>query len=95
MTLEDIADFCEIKNCQVSLGDPELGFIRIDGGGVISRANNYRRFLAFNELASLPSAAKVLESATLFLVDDSLRIQKLSRQEFQDQLTALKRLLSL
>ena len=34
MTVEEIADFCEFKDCRVSAGAPQTGFIHIDGTGL-------------------------------------------------------------
>ncbi|MEE8583711.1 MAG: hypothetical protein V3T83_02550 [Acidobacteriota bacterium] len=82
MTVEEIADYCEFKNCQIRLGDPATGFIRIDGNGV-QEASNYGRFLSLNELAAAPSPRKVVESATVFKVRHVGGERSLARQEFE------------
>ena len=85
MTLEDIANYCEFKDCQISLGSPETGFVRLDGNG-LQKANNYRRFLSLNELAAAPSPKKVLEAAQVFKVRRGEEESSLSREEFEAEL---------
>lgn len=92
MTTEEIANYCEIKNCSVTFGSSEGGFVRIDGTGVTGRFSNYRRFLAHNELASLPEAEKVLGSATVFRVESATGTRELSPGEFEAELTRLLQL---
>ncbi|HLV00604.1 MAG TPA: hypothetical protein VKZ59_05020 [Acidobacteriota bacterium] len=88
MTIDDIANFCEFKDCSVVFGNPEIGFIKVDGVGVATRFNNYRRFLAHNELAALASPRKVLQEATVFRIQseggEELRV--LNREEFEQEL---------
>lgn len=90
VTLDEITNFCEFKECTVSLGDPEAGFIRVDGNGVQTRFNNYRRFLAHHELAALPSPKQVLEKATVFRIEENGQTRTLSREEFQAELQAFQ-----
>lgn len=82
MTVDEIANYCEFKDCQVTLGDPAAGFIRIDGNGV-RKASNYNRFLSHNELAAAPSPRKVLDSATVFKIRRGDADQQLTRPEFE------------
>jgi hypothetical protein len=93
VTLDDIANFCEVKDCRVRLGDPEVGYITIDGTGVVTRENNYRRFLAFRELASLPAPQRVLTAATSFVIQGPEGQRTLSREEFEAELRRLEELL--
>ncbi len=89
MTISDIADYCAVKDCTVTLGDPATGFIEIDSGGYKSRPN-YARFLSLNELSALPSPPKVLKDATSFRVNLSRGTRMLSRAEFEEELRALR-----
>ncbi len=82
MTIDEIANYCEFKDCQITLGDPAAGFVRIDGNG-LQKASNYRRFLSLNELAAAPSPRKVLESATVFKVRSGGGERSLARKEFE------------
>lgn len=84
MKIRDLADFCEFKDCDVALGDPEVGFIRVDGTGV-KHQYNYNRYLAHNEL-SLPSPQRVLDKASIFKVQVGDEARVLSREEFQKEL---------
>ncbi len=93
MTVDDIANYCGVKHSRVRLGDPEIGFITIDGTGVVTRENNYRRFLAHRELASLPSPKQVLAQATSFSIQGSEGQRTLTRQEFEAELHRLDQLL--
>ena len=93
MTIDDIANYCQVKGCRVHLGSPESGFITIDGEGVLSRLNNYRRFLALNELASLPNSGKVLETATRYTIESDAGSRLLERAEFEDELERLSALI--
>lgn len=87
MTIQDIADFCEFKDCEVSLGDPEVGFIPVDGTGV-RRQYNYNRYLAHNELSGLPSPRRVLDKASVFKVRTGDQVQVFDREQFQRELQA-------
>ncbi len=89
MTISDIADYCALKDCTVTLGDPAIGFIQVDSGGNRSRAN-YARFLSLNELSALPSPLKVLNGATSFRVNLARGTMALSRQEFEEELRTLR-----
>ena len=68
MTLEEISDYCRLRDCQVRLGSSDTGFILVSSGG-LEQANNYGRFLALSELRGLPSPADVIRQAELFRVD--------------------------
>ena len=85
MTISDIADYCALKDCTVTLGDPAVGFIQVDSGGYTSRPN-YARFLSFNELSGLGSPLKVLQAATSFQVNLSRGPLTLSREQFEAEL---------
>ncbi len=89
MTISDIADYCALKDCSVTLGDPTVGFIEVDSGGYRSR-NNYSRFLMLNELSALPSPRKVLLVATTFRVNLSREPRTFSRQEFEQELRTVR-----
>lgn len=89
MTISDIADYCALKDCTVTLGDPAAGFIEIDSGGYRFRPN-YARFLSFNELSALASPPKVLEKATSFRVNLGRGTMTLSRAEFEEDLRTLR-----
>jgi hypothetical protein len=89
LTISDIADYCAVKDCTVTLGDPAVGFIDVDSGGHRSRPN-YARFLSLNELSALPSPSKVLKDAASFRVTLSHGTRTLSRTEFEEELKALR-----
>ena len=90
MTIEDVADYCEFKECAVLLGDPNVGFISVDGGGYQKR-NNFARFLSLNELSALPSPKKVLEKATSFRVQLPKGETAMTREEFEGELSAFRK----
>jgi len=89
LTISDIADYCALKDCTVTLGDPAVGFIEVDSGGYRSRPN-YARFLSFHELSALPSPLKVLKEATSFRVNLSRGPSMLSRPQFEEELRTLR-----
>lgn len=95
MTLDDVANYCEFKDTAVFLGDPKVGFIRVNGAGVQRNVSNYGRFLAFNELAAMPSPQKVLEAATLFRIERGSESRTLTRQEFEEELEAFRQKLGI
>jgi len=89
LTISDIADYCALRDCTVTLGDPAVGFIEVDSGGYRSRPN-YARFLMLNELSALPSPPKVLKNATSFKVNLGRGPMTLSRAEFEEELRTLR-----
>ena len=89
MTISDIADYCAVKDCAVTLGDPAVGFITVDSGGCSSRPN-FARFLSLNELSALPSPLKVLKDATSFRINLTRETRSLTRAEFEEELQALR-----
>lgn len=93
MTIEDVADYCELMDCAVSLGNPDIGFVAVDGRGVRGKFNNYRRFLQLNELASLPDPVKVLEGASVFRIEDDDGTRTLDRVEFERELRRFRQLI--
>lgn len=92
MTVDDIANYCEVKDCQVTFGDAETGFVRVDGTGVTGPYNNYRRFLAHHELSALPNPDKVLAATTTFVVEANCNRQSLSREDFEVDLKRFQEL---
>lgn len=92
MTLEDVAGFCALKDCSVELGDPESGFIRVDGSGQILNRYTYGRFMLFNETSGLASPAQVLEGASIFRVRRGDTLELLTREDFEEQLERIRRL---
>ena len=90
MTLEEISDYCRLRDCQVWLGSSDTGFILVSSGGV-ERSNNYGRFLALSELRGLASPAQVIRQAELFRVDGPEGIRDLNREAFQQELEGLLR----
>jgi len=89
LTISDIADYCALKDCAVTLGDPAVGFIDVDSGGYRSRPN-FARFLSLNELSALPSPLKVVKDATSFRVNLGRGNRTLSRAEFEEELKTLR-----
>jgi hypothetical protein len=85
LTLEDIASFCEFRDCEVSLGDPQTGFIHINGNGV-KYNYNYDRFISLRELSGLPKPLDVLGQASLFRVRRGGQVRDLSRADFEAEL---------
>lgn len=94
MTIDEISNFCEFKDVVVSLGSPETGFIAIDGSGLVTKQNNYRRFLMLHELASLPAPRKVLSTATLFQIHQGSELRELDRSEFEAELQRFQALVA-
>ncbi len=92
MTLEDLTDYCEIKDCKVRFGNPEVGYVTVDGSGVVAPYNNYRRFLAFHELDHLADARRALQAAQQFRVfcDDGEHV--LDRPAFEQEVRLMQRL---
>jgi hypothetical protein len=86
VTIEEIASYCEVKDCRVSLGSSEAGFITVDGTGVTGRFNNYRRFLRFHELQALPEPQRLLAAATHFAIDEDGEIREMDRAQFEQEL---------
>ncbi len=83
MTVDDIANFCQYKDCKVSAGDPETGFIQIDGTGLESRAYTWGRFSMLHEVNALPNPAKALAGATIFRISKEDSTTALNREEFE------------
>jgi len=90
MTLEEISDYCRLRDCQVRLGSSDTGFILVSSGGLES-SNNYGRFLALSELRGLPSPARVIRQAELFRVDGPEGSRDLNREDFERELGDLLR----
>lgn len=91
MTVDRIADYCEFTNATVSAGSPETGFVEIDGTGLTSSFNAYRRFLAHRELAGLAEADEVIAGATVFRIQRE-ESRQLSREEFEAELARFEAL---
>ncbi|MBI4446832.1 MAG: hypothetical protein HY645_13110 [Acidobacteria bacterium] len=86
LTIERIADFCEFKDCAIVAGDPDAGYIQIDGNG-IRLPNNYHRFLSFNELSGRPvHPQQVLDKATCFRLQSGTDTRELNRETFEAEL---------
>ena len=92
MNIDEIADFCEFTDCEVSFGGSEAGFVTVNGRGIKLKFNNYRRFLAQHELAALPTPEQTLKAATVFRVHRQEGTQELTRAEFEEQLRKFQRL---
>ena len=95
VSIDDIASYCEVKDCTVSFGDSESGYVTIDGGGVTGKFNNYRRFLMLNELSSLPDPHKVLEESKTFRVTSSEGLNTLSREDFEQELSRFQKMVGI
>lgn len=85
LTLQVISDFCSLQNCQILLGDPEKGFIRVDSGGV-QQLNNYHRFLSFGELGEIQLPRRALQEAILFRIEQGSVVRELNREEFEKEI---------
>ncbi len=90
MTLEEISDYCRLRDCQVWLGSSDTGFILVSSGG-LERSNNYGRFLALSEMRGLPSTTEVIRRAELFRVDGPEETRELNREAFLQELEDLLR----
>ena len=90
MTLDEISDYCRLRDCHVRLGSSDTGFIVVSSGGLES-SNNYGRFLALSELRGLPSPAQVIRRAELFRVDGPEGCRDLNREAFRQELEELLR----
>lgn len=66
----------------MTVGGPGVGFVRIDGGGVVN-TTNYKRFLSLNEMASCPSPERVVDEATVFRIHRDGQEETLNREEFE------------
>ena len=93
MSIDDIANYCEVKDCQVSFGDAGSGFVRVDGTGIVRSCNNYRRFRGHFELAALPDPQEALNRATLFRIEEQDAGRNLTRSEFEQEIRRLQELL--
>ena len=91
MTIDEIASFCEFRDCKVSAGHPEHGFIHLDGTGLEDRSYTYGRFHMLSEVASLPSPRQVLEHADTFKVTRGAQTRTLTREEFESELRDFQR----
>ena len=85
MVIEDIVNFCEVKDCEINLGDPQVGFIQIDGSG-FKRLNNYHRYLSFNELSAFPFPDRVVKQASIFTIQRGQETETLDRAQFEREL---------
>jgi hypothetical protein len=85
LNLEDIASFCEFRDCEISLGGPQIGFIHLNGNGV-KYNYNYDRFLSLSELSALAKPADVLKQAAIFKIRRGGQVRELSRAEFEMEL---------
>ncbi len=83
MTIDDIANFCQYKDCKVSAGAPETGFVHIDGTGVQSRAYTWNRFSMLHEVNAIPNPTKALANASVFRVTKEDSTTALNREEFE------------
>lgn len=86
MTIDEVANYCEFKDCTVSAGDPEAGFVHIDGTGVENRSYTWGRFNMLHEVSSLPSPRKVIEKASVFKIRRGASVRTLTREEFERDL---------
>lgn len=84
MTVSELANFCQFKGCEISLGSPESGFIHVTGEGRY-RSPNYGRFLALNELASAAPIEQVVQGASTFKIHRGQEVTALSREEFEKE----------
>lgn len=91
MTIGEIASYCEFLDCRVSLGDPQVGFIQIDGTGVLNHSYTFGRFNMLHELAGLPDSRDVIQKATLFKVSLGDSERSLSREEFSAELSTFQK----
>lgn len=85
MVIEEITSFCEFKDCEINLGDPQVGFIQIDGSG-IKRLNNYHRYFSLNELSAFPSPDRVVKQASIFTIQRGQETETLDRAQFEREL---------
>ena len=85
LMIKDIISFCAVKNCEINLGDPQIGFIKINGSG-LERSNNYQRYFSLNELSSFPSPEKVIKEASIFIIHLGQKSKTLDRIQFEQEL---------
>ena len=90
MTLDEISDYCRLRDCRVRLGRSDTGFILVSSGG-LEQSNNYGRFLALSELRGLPSPVEVIRRAEVFRVDGPEGRRELNREAFREELEELLR----
>ena len=84
MTISEIANYCQFKNCRVTLGNEKVGYILVDGEGR-KESSNYRRFLEFNELSASPRPEAVLAGATVFKVQRHDGEKTFTRDQFEEE----------
>ena len=94
MTIDEVASFCEFKDCQVKAGDPEQGYIAINGRGLDRDSYTWGRFSMFGEVKSPPLPEQVLKSATTFRIQRGDTRRDLTRQEFEAELKKFQRLVA-
>ena len=90
MMLEEICDYCRLRDCRVRLGSSDVGFIVVSAGG-LERSSNYGRFLAMSELRGLPSTGEVIRRAEVFRVDGPEGRRELNRGAFREEMEELLR----
>lgn len=93
MTIDEIANYCEFRDCEVSLGSPQAGFIRVDGYGLVRKTNNYRRFHMLHELRSMASPKDVIAAAQTFKIKDAQGERSLDREAFEAEMNKVLALL--
>jgi len=94
MELEEIASFCEFRDCEISIGDPDTGFVQIDGNGLKRNTYTYGRFNMLTEVAHLASPKRVLSQASVFRVKRGATENTLTREEFLSELEHFQKLVS-
>ena len=85
LMIKDIISFCAVRDCEINLGDPKIGFIKINGNG-LERSNNYHRYFSLNELSSFPSPEKVIKEASTFTIHLGQKSKTLDRIQFEQEL---------
>jgi len=94
VTIDEILNYCEVKECRVSAGGPEVGFVHFDGSGQLTGSQTYVRFNMLNEIAHAASPRKAVEEATVFVVEREGNRETFSREEFQLELERFQALVA-
>lgn len=94
MTIDEILNYCEVRDCRVSAGGPEIGFVHFDGSGQLRGSQTYGRFNMLNEIAHATSPKKAVQEATVFVVEREGNRETFSREDFQKELERFQALVA-
>ncbi len=94
VTVEEIASFCQFRDLEVYLGDPDTGFVEVNGDGLKQNSYTYGRFNMLSELAHVAPVKEVLSKASVFKLRRPGLQQSLSREDFEKTLKHFQELVA-